>query len=517
MRHVIIGLVISGLVLGGSSGAWAKWVWRDGRWVYVDETPAPPDSAKTVPGKPAPAPAPKAEPTPPQPRPPAPAPKVEPPAPKVESPAPKVEPPAPKVEPPAPRSEESPAPAPKLVPVAPKMEPPPPTTEPPPATTEPPWPVAVPKLSPALPQAKPPPPGSASAAPGEPVPLEFRESAPLPKPALPPPREGPRPEPEPPRPPSKSGTSVVTPPAPAQGGSKSWWRWSWGTSDDKTLFEQGRSELASRQYRAAARTLKTLIKDHPASPNREEAMWLRAAALWGIEDYYGAFDQYEELVTNYAGSPHYKEALEKEIEIAEIYLGPTRRKVLGIPLTSGDTEAIEILRKVYEHQPTGDLADDIILRIADYHWSKANWADAEDYYDKYCREFPNGPAAHHAELARAKCAIERCRGSRYDTSSLQLAYDRLRAFQQKFPEEAAKEGVGPMLLEVREMQAEGLYETAAHYLRTGRAEAAAFYAERLVERYPDTTWSEKARKFLANASLPAAARRGDPGKEEPKP
>ena len=395
---------------------------------------------------------------------------------------------------------EPPAPATKLVPVEPRTEPPPPATEPP-------WPVAVPRTEAPAPRVEPAPP----------VPLTFREPPPLPKPNLPAPKEEPAPEPTAPRPPSRSGTSVVPPPV-AAATSKSWWRWSWGNSDDKTLFEQGRSELASKDFRTAARTLKTLIKDHPASPHREEAMWLRAAALWGIEDYYNAFDQYEELVVNYAGSPHYKEALEKEIEIAEIYLGPTRRRVLGIPLTSGDTEALEILRKVYEHQPTGALADDIVLRIADYHWSKGNWSDAEDYYDKYCREFPNGPAAHQAELKRAKCAIERCRGSRYDTTSLQLAYDRLRQFQQKFPEEAEKENVGPMLVQVREMQAAGLYETAAHYLRTGRPEAAAFYAERIVQKFPDTTWSEKARKFLATASLSAAApASAAPSNEEPKP
>ena len=61
------------------------------------------------------------------------------------------------------------------------------------------------------------------------------------------------------------------------------------------------------------------------------------------------------------------------------------------------------------------------MRIADYHWSKRDWPAAEDYYDKYCREFPNGPSVRRAELLRAKCAIERCRGPRYDTTCLQLA------------------------------------------------------------------------------------------------
>jgi outer membrane assembly lipoprotein YfiO len=287
--------------------------------------------------------------------------------------------------------------------------------------------------------------------------------------------------------------------------------------DDSLLFAQGCAQLESKDYRAAARTFKTLIKDSPTSPHREEAMWLRAAAFWGLEDYFKAFEQYEELLTTYAGSPHYRDALLKEIEVAEILFGPTRRKVLGIPLTSGDTEAVEILRKVYEHQPTGDLADDVVLRIADYYWSQKQWAEAEDYYDKYCREYPNGEAARKAELYRAKCAIERCRGARYDTTSLQLAYDRLRAFRQKFPAEAEKEDVGALLAQVRDMQAEALYQTVLHYVRSGRADAAAFYVDRLEERFPDSPWSEKAKKFLADLAMGHEPQKPEPKKQEPKP
>ncbi|MCX5682183.1 MAG: outer membrane protein assembly factor BamD, partial [Planctomycetota bacterium] len=207
------------------------------------------------------------------------------------------------------------------------------------------------------------------------------------------------------------------------------------------------------------------------------------------------------LITNYAGSPHYRDSLLKEIEIADIYFGPTRRKVLGIPLTSGDTEAVEILRKVYEHQPTGDLASDVVQKIADYYWSKDKWAEAEDYYDKYCREYPNGPAARAAELRRAKCALERCRGSRYDTTCLQLAYDRLQQFKQKFPEDAEREGVPAQLAKIREMQAESLYETAINYYRTGKPLAAAYYVERLQKKFPDTIWCEMSRQFMADISM----------------
>jgi outer membrane assembly lipoprotein YfiO len=176
-------------------------------------------------------------------------------------------------------------------------------------------------------------------------------------------------------------------------------------------------------------------------------------------------------------------------------------------MVRSDTEALEILRKVYEHQPAGALAASVVIRIADYHWAKSEWPEAEDYYDKYCREYPNGQAAREAEFKRAKCAIERCRGARYDTTCLQLAYDRLRQFQAKFPDVAEREGVPAVLEEVRNRQAQALYEIAARYHRAGQVLAAAFYAERLRERFPDSPWNAIAMKFMAENAV-----REEPGK-----
>jgi outer membrane protein assembly factor BamD (BamD/ComL family) len=281
------------------------------------------------------------------------------------------------------------------------------------------------------------------------------------------------------------------------------------------LFEQGRSELAAGDFSAGAKTLRKLIDSYPTARQREDAMWLRAVALLAASDPYAAFEQLEELVTQYAGSPHFQEALGKEMKIAEAFLTGTHRKVLGMTSPfSAEDEGLAILRKVYEHQPTGDLADDVVKRVADYYWDGHKWSEAEDYYDKYCHEFPNGPAVKEAEYRRAKCTIERCRGPLYDTTGLQTAYDRLKQFQQKYLDEAGRENVDGLLANIRSVQAQSLYETAAHYRRAGRPTAAALYAERLRERYPETPWAEKAVIFLP----PEAVKEGPgPVMEEAKP
>ena len=432
MRSVVVGVILMGLLLAAATPASAKWVWRDGRWVHVEDAAPPAEPQPPAATMPAPT---ELAPEPPQ---------------------------------PAPEALEPEAPAPPAPAVSPTLP------------------------APAAPI--PPPPVIAT-----PAPVESAPAAAEPAPTAEPPAVAPPAAPKP-------------SPAPSQGSGQAPAKRAWfaarGTGNEKALFEEGRSELVAGNYRAAARTLKDHIAGFPASANREEAMWLRGAALLGLAEHYAAFEQYETLVTQYTGSPHYRDALAKEMEIAEVFLQGTHRKVLGLPLMiSAESEGIEILRKVYEHQPTGDLAEKVVVRIADYHRAKSEWSEAEDYYDKYCKEFPNGAAARHAELERAKCTIERCRGPRYDTASLQLAYDRLVGFQRKFPEEAKQQSVGPLIEQVLDMQAEGLFRTAEHYGRAGQPLAAAYYAERLQARFPNSPWTRLAGKYLA----------GPLEKQEPKP
>ena len=41
MRRVLLGLLIGAIVFAATP-AWARWVWRDGKWQYVDGTQAAP-------------------------------------------------------------------------------------------------------------------------------------------------------------------------------------------------------------------------------------------------------------------------------------------------------------------------------------------------------------------------------------------------------------------------------------------------------------------------------------------
>ena len=66
----------------------------------------------------------------------------------------------------------------------------------------------------------------------------------------------------------------------------------------------------------------------------------------------------------------------------------------------------------------------------------------------------------------------------------------------------ARKGRRPAFVDAaRPEQAQALYEIAARYHRAQEPLAAAFYAERLRERFADSPWSGKAGQFLASPVL----------------
>lgn len=434
----------------------AKFIFRDGKWVFV------PDDEELPPPRPAPV-----EPTPS-------------PTPSEVAPTPK-----PPVEPtPAPPVEPAPAPQP-----TPTVEPPTktPPVEPTPTKPEPPK-ITLPSESP-LPPASP-----VRAEPaGQPVPAE-----PSPKPA---------PAPEVPRVPAApldlpQATSVgekYRTPEPSKAADQAESlvaNVSPPQADAAERLTEAIAAFRKGDYGTTESLAKKLIKAYPHSRYAEAAQWLRAEAIFSSGDFYQPYQEYETFLKTYAGSPLVDQALLREFQCAEALFGPARRKVIGLPLFSGDDEAMAMLEKLYAHRPTGPLAADAVFRQAEHHLAKGRFIEAEEMLRKFLNEFPNHARARQAELWSAQCAMAANAGATYDDSGLTRAEDTLRAYREKYPRMAAQENVDGALEKIRHMQAERKLQRAEYYRRARRPKAARFYAQRVVDQFPGTPSVPKAQALL---------------------
>ncbi len=255
------------------------------------------------------------------------------------------------------------------------------------------------------------------------------------------------------------------------------------------------------------------IEKYPDSPLNEQAIILGGQAEMNRDHYWQAYEWYEKYLTRYPSGEFYERALNREYEIGEAFLKGKKRLVLKFLWLSAEPEGIEILNRVAEHAPSTAIAEQSLLRIAQFHMDKKEYPEAVAAYDHYLTLFPKAPKASFAMLRAARAMYASYRGPEFDEVPLVDAQTRFREFAQRYPITAGQEGVNEMLRIIHAARGQRYYVTAQFYERTHHNDSAIFYFNRAALEYSDTDWANKAKfdlRRLGAKTDAAVAPQGQP-------
>src|SRR5215467_1933972 len=110
-------------------------------------------------------------------------------------------------------------------------------------------------------------------------------------------------------------------------------------------LDNARRLIAQGQFSRARDLMDTWIDDHENSdsPHLPEAYLLRGNARLGMDKEYSALFDYEKIANKYPESSSFAPALERELDVAILYLNGLRKPSLGMRLDSGVDVAEEII------------------------------------------------------------------------------------------------------------------------------------------------------------------------------
>lgn len=261
-------------------------------------------------------------------------------------------------------------------------------------------------------------------------------------------------------------------------------------SPDELVMRQAREAIVANKAGKAKELLTPWITAHKFSehPLLAEALYLRGNAKLAMDDEYEALYDYEEVAKNYAGSEYFAKALEREFDIARMYLaGRSRPGFLGIRLDSGAPVAEEIIIRIGERLPGSKLAEKSLLELADYYASKRDLRMASETYDVFVRLFPRSPMRAKAMQRRIYSSVAQFKGPEYSTRSLKDARILIEDFAAEFPAEAQRTGLNDGLAaRLDESAATGLLTQAQWYIKRDDPVAARLTLTRLIKRHPKT-------------------------------
>ena len=254
------------------------------------------------------------------------------------------------------------------------------------------------------------------------------------------------------------------------------------------------------------------LEDHPDHPLRVEALLLRGDAKTAERSYYKALFDYEAVIRNYPQSEQFTTALEREFEIARLFVTGTRRKLWGIRFVPADGEGEELLIRIQERTPGSALGERASLLLADYYFNEGQMGLATDAYDLFLINYPRSTKREWAMLRLIQAGLARFRGPGFDKTGLIDARERLETYRDEYPAAAERIGATALLARIDESLARHAMVSARWYQNRGELPSAAYLYRRVIAEHPRTAAASDALERFENirgkvdlSGLPARA------------
>ena len=246
------------------------------------------------------------------------------------------------------------------------------------------------------------------------------------------------------------------------------------------------------------------IEKHPGHALMPEAMLLKADAMAADGDFYLSLEQYELVIGLYPGTQQYRTAVEREYDIAKLFVGGMKRKgqIIGLRLFDADDTGVELLIRVQERLPGSALGEKASIDIGDYYFDEGDMEMASEAYDLFLLNYPTSRQREWAMLRLIQASLARYKGPQFDPSGLTDAAQRLLEYQRDYPAAAEKIGAEALMVRINESLAKKKLVTAQWYEERGLERGAITMYRNVVTDYPGSAAAQEALKELNDRGVP---------------
>ena len=264
------------------------------------------------------------------------------------------------------------------------------------------------------------------------------------------------------------------------------------------------SDDAKEMFLDAAKTFREAAAYWPQSSLEHDALYWMGEAYFFADHYVQANRAYEYLIVRYSGTRHLDKVEARRYTIAQYWLKRSEDSsswTMGVDLTDPKRptkdmagEARRILHRIRLDDPTGKLADDAALALANAYFKVGRYIEAADTYEDLRRNYPGSAHQFHAHLLEMRARLESYHGADYDSTSLEQADRLMKAIVRQFPKEF-KENETYFAREaarIRTMLAERDWEMARYFERRGENRAASIYYTEVAKNFSDTKLADDA-------------------------
>ncbi|MCX6989811.1 MAG: outer membrane protein assembly factor BamD [Chlamydiae bacterium] len=244
-----------------------------------------------------------------------------------------------------------------------------------------------------------------------------------------------------------------------------------------------------------------LIKNFPESPFTSIAQYYLGVGFYHLGELEMANKQLTQYLKKQSAPKFFEEAIKYKFAIADKFQNGERKHLLGLESMPkwmpAAEEAIEIYDEVISALPHHELAIQSLFGKGELLAAEEDYKLSIETYQILIRKFTKHPLACESYIGIGKVYLKECKNEYPDPDFLDLAEINFKKFTADFPNEPRIVQAENMLIEMREIYADNLYETARFYERTKKPHASAIYYNKILAKYPKTKTANSSEERLA--------------------
>ncbi len=262
-------------------------------------------------------------------------------------------------------------------------------------------------------------------------------------------------------------------------------------------------------FRAAGKKYKEAGSHWRNSFLEQDALYMEGRSYFFAEDYPKAEDAFTRLVKEYPRTKYLDSTQKHRFEVAQYWVqynqvAPASFVTLNWtdktrPLNDTGGHGRRVLEKMRLDDPTGVLADDVTMAIANEALQRGDFESAAETYEDLRLTYPDSKHQFDAHFLELKCCIEIYQGPEYSSEPMDRAEKLIKQIFRQFPQQAdsQREFLNEAYAEVRYKQGERRWMQAEYRRKRGENKAARYYLQEVAEQYADTPFGEQAKERLA--------------------
>ena len=257
----------------------------------------------------------------------------------------------------------------------------------------------------------------------------------------------------------------------------------------------------SGKWDRAAKEFRLVSVNFPETSYGQDSNFFLGISYYNMAELDLANDAFSNYLQCQSNPTHFKESIEYKFNIAERFRGGAKRRYLGskqMPKwASGYDLAIDIYDEVIPAMPNDEIAARAMYGKGCLLWYQRDYRDSIDAFQMLISRFPKSELAPESFLLINRVYLDQCQREFQNPDLLALAEINLHKFEDQFPGEERLDRARAELLRIKEVYAQGMYETAYFYERVDQPRAAAIYYQKAIADFPETTVAKRCRSRLS--------------------